>query len=104
MSLKLIAYLLCWCNICATLAGQSLQVKDFAQIFQPALSFGGEWTPPRPIKGSSAMPYQGLSVGLQASIPISGKIEFDLNLDKLKNWKNIKSWKDKPKNDCWDYH
>lgn len=94
MSIKIVAFLLLSCNYCTYLAAQSLQVKEFTQIFQPSLSVGGEWTLPRPMRSGDAELYNALAVGVQASVPIKGEIEFDLNLDKLKNWKNIKSWKD----------
>ncbi|MBK8471395.1 MAG: hypothetical protein IPL33_03835 [Sphingobacteriales bacterium] len=84
MSIKIVAFLLLSCNYCTYLAAQSLQVKEFAQIFQPSLSVGGEWTLPRPMRSGDAELYNALAVGVQASVPIKGEIEFDLNLDKLK--------------------
>lgn len=73
---------------------QSFSVLDFTQIFVPKISVGAEFQTPRPLRQNDTVSYYTMALGAQAQIPISGKIDVDLNLDKLKNWKNIKSWKD----------
>lgn len=76
------------------LQAQSFSVLDFTQIFVPKISATAEFQTPRPLKQNDTISYHTLAGGIQAQIPVAGKIGLDLNLDKLKNWKNIKSWKD----------
>jgi hypothetical protein len=93
MRLKFFSFI-CLLILNISLFAQSLTIKDFPQLFLPSLSVGAEGTLPRPVKSAESVTYYSLGGGIQANVPISGKIELDLNLDKLKNWKNIKNWKD----------
>ncbi|OWY21890.1 hypothetical protein C7N43_17000 [Sphingobacteriales bacterium UPWRP_1] len=94
-------YRLAFCVIVAVLLGccrfaaaQSLSVKDITQFFSPSVTLRSELILPSPLSENDTILHTNAGVGLQANIPLKGKIEFDLNLGKLKNLKNIKSWTD----------
>lgn len=77
----------------SSVLAQSFEVRDVAQFFVPSLILNTELQFPRTIKQDTAS-FFNFSAGAKATVPLSGKIDLDLNLDKLKNWKNVKSWKD----------
>lgn len=81
----------CWCT---TAQAQDLEVKDFDQFFIPQINIKTELFNESPLQKGSTETYQHFGIGGNATIPIKGKFDVDLNLNKLKNLKNIKSWKD----------
>lgn len=88
------------CFIClflivgSTLVAQSLSLKDITQFFSPSVTLRGELILPSPLAEDDTVLHTNTGMGIQANIPLKGKIEFDLNLSKLSNLKNIKSWTD----------
>lgn len=75
---------------------QFFTIKELPQLFKPNLNIRTEYTPNRTVNNDTAniKTYGMFNTDIQATIPLKGKIDIDLNLGKLKNIKDIKSIKD----------
>jgi len=68
-----------------SLNAQNLGIREIHHFFRPHLTGLGEWQADAKLKGLDSLTFGSNAVGVQASIPIKGRLGFDLNLGKLKN-------------------
>lgn len=76
------------------LCAQSLSVKDITHFFSPSITLRSETLFSSSLMNTDSIKHLNTGAGIQANIPLKGKIEFDLNMGKLRNLKDLKSWND----------
>ncbi|MGB0930590.1 MAG: hypothetical protein ACPGVB_07430 [Chitinophagales bacterium] len=81
---RFLIYLL-FLSIPSMLEAQSLGIREIHHFFRPHLTGLGEWQADSQLKDLDSLSFGSNALGLQASIPIKGRVGFDLNLGKLKN-------------------
>lgn len=86
-------YLLAFLSI-QTVYAQSFHIKPFKDFFKSSITLHTELMPGSVFKEAESVNYGFSGYGLQMNVPLKGKVELDLNLSKLKNFKDWKSIRD----------
>ncbi len=69
----------------STSHAQNLGIREIHHFFRPHVTGIGEWQVDSKLEGVNDMTFGSNALGVQASIPVKGRLGVDFNLGKLKN-------------------